>query len=62
MYALKKIQKKIIFDCGVADQVRKEVEFQMMYKNKNIIELFSYFEDETSIYLIEEFAENGNLE
>ena len=34
----------------------------MMFKNKNIIELFSYFEDDTCIYLIEEFAENGNLE
>ena len=34
----------------------------MKFKNRNIIELFSYFEDETSLYLIEEFAENGNLE
>ena len=34
----------------------------MQFKNKNIIELYSYFEDEDSLYLIEEFAENGNLE
>lgn len=34
----------------------------MKYKNRNIIELFCYFEDNDNIYLIEEFAENGNLE
>ena len=62
LYALKQIQKKIIIDTGIAESVKQEVELQIKYKSKYIIELYSYFEDDNNLYFIQEFAENGSLE
>lgn len=33
----------------------------MRYTHRNIMKIFTHFEDEKYLYAVKEFAENGNL-
>lgn len=46
---------------NILDQLRQEVIIHKRLKHKNILKLYSDFEDDQYIYLILEFASIGNL-
>ncbi|KAH3681486.1 hypothetical protein WICPIJ_007565 [Wickerhamomyces pijperi] len=59
--ALKIMEKKELSEYKVEKQFRREVEIQAKLKNENILRLYSYFHDETRVYLILEYVYNGEL-
>eukprot|EP00998_Keelungia_sp_KM082_P006396 NODE_2648_length_1018_cov_57.305275_g2629_i0.p1 GENE.NODE_2648_length_1018_cov_57.305275_g2629_i0~~NODE_2648_length_1018_cov_57.305275_g2629_i0.p1 ORF type:complete len:287 (-),score=46.51 NODE_2648_length_1018_cov_57.305275_g2629_i0:86-946(-) len=59
--ALKVIKKKDIAQDKIEVQLRREIEIQGNIRHKNVLRLYGYFCDETSIYLVLEFAEKGEL-
>jgi serine/threonine protein kinase len=38
-----------------------EIKMQMLFKHKNILRLYGFFDDETYIYLVLEYMEGGTL-
>lgn len=46
---------------GVEHQLRREIEIQSHLRHRNILRLFGYFWDEKRVYLILEYAPNGEL-
>jgi serine/threonine protein kinase len=61
-FAVKQMQKKIISEAGAsADIVYREINIHSRLRHDNIIRLYSYDEDETSFYLILEYANAGTL-
>jgi serine/threonine protein kinase len=61
LVALKVINKQFLLKHNFLHQIRREVEIQSKLEHPNIIRLYGYFQDKTSLYLVEEFAENGAL-
>lgn len=59
--ALKVLFKQSIRDAKMTHQLRREVEIQSHIKHPNIIRLYGYFHDERRVYIILEYAANGNL-
>eukprot|EP00616_Rhizochromulina_sp_CCMP1243_P001428 CAMPEP_0118972094 /NCGR_PEP_ID=MMETSP1173-20130426/8519_1 /TAXON_ID=1034831 /ORGANISM="Rhizochromulina marina cf, Strain CCMP1243" /LENGTH=299 /DNA_ID=CAMNT_0006921611 /DNA_START=21 /DNA_END=920 /DNA_ORIENTATION=- len=59
--ALKVLQKNQLLNAGVEHQLRREIEIQSHLRHKNILRMFGYFYDEKRIYLILEFAPQGEL-
>jgi aurora kinase len=59
--AIKVLQKAQLLKNGVEHQLRREIEIQSQMRHKNILRLFGYFHDEKRIYLILEFAPQGEL-
>ena len=60
--AIKELKKQRILDAGhKIDFIYKEISYNGRLIHENIIELFSYHEDEENIYLIMEYADSGNL-
>jgi len=59
--ALKVIHKKQLLDGGVEHQLRREVEIQTNLRHPNILRLYGYFHDEKRIFLILEYAAQGEL-
>ena len=59
--ALKVLQKSQLTKAGVEHQLRREIEIQSHLRHKNILRMFGYFYDEKRIYLILEFAPQGEL-
>ena len=46
---------------GVEHQLRREIEIQSHLRHKNILRMFGYFYDESRVYLILEYAPNGEM-
>jgi polo-like kinase 4 len=46
---------------GMVERVRQEVTIHSRLKHPSVLELFTFFEDVNYVYLILEFAENGEL-
>ena len=60
-YAMKIIAKSLISNLNMFDQMKNEINIMMSLSHKNIIELYSYFEDHKNMYLIMEMAEEKHL-
>jgi len=59
--ALKMLYKKEMADCGMEKQVQREIEIQSHLRHPNILSMFGYFYDDTRIFLILEYAAQGEL-
>lgn len=53
--------KKELKRANVEHQLRREIEIQTHLRHTNIIRMFGYFHDETRVYLILEYASQGEL-
>ena len=61
IYALKVIEKSNIKKHNLAQQMQNEVKIMYSLKHDNIVQLYNHFEDDENIYLVIEFAEEGQL-
>ncbi|XP_021951643.1 aurora kinase C isoform X2 [Folsomia candida] len=61
LIALKVLFKKELKRANVEHQLRREIEIQTHLRHTNIIRMFGYFHDETRVYLILEYASQGEL-
>lgn len=61
MVALKMMFKSELVKDRMEHQVRREIEIQTHLNHPNILKLLTYFWDEKKIYLILEFAQEGEL-
>lgn len=59
--ALKVLYKKQLVSANVEHQLRREVEIQSHLRHPNILRMFGYFYDETRVFLILEYAAQGEL-
>lgn len=59
--ALKIIYKAELEAAKVEKQLRREIEIQSHLRHTNILRLYGYFYDEKRVYLILEYAPNGEL-
>ncbi|RHY06751.1 hypothetical protein DYB26_007296 [Aphanomyces astaci] len=59
--ALKVLQKNQLRKANVEYQLRREIEIQSDLNHPNILRLFGYFYDDKRIYLIIEYAPQGEL-
>jgi aurora kinase, other len=59
--ALKVLKKDQLLKARVDHQLQREIEIQSHLRHPNILRLFGYFYDEKRIYLILEFAVQGEL-
>ncbi|XP_016843918.1 aurora kinase C-like [Nasonia vitripennis] len=59
--AMKVMYKDQIVKANIAHQVRREVEIQTHLRHPNILRMYGYFHDDTRVYLILEYAPNGQL-
>jgi len=59
--AIKKISKIQLLESGVEHQLRREIEIQNQLRHPNILRLYDWFHDSTHIYLILEYAGQGEL-
>lgn len=61
VFALKVLHKAQLIKHGVEHQLRREIEIQSHCRHVNILRLYSYFYDETRIFLMLEMAPGGEL-
>ncbi|XP_076469920.1 aurora kinase C-like [Babylonia areolata] len=59
--ALKLMFKSQLQKAGVEHQLRREIEIQSHLRHPHILRMFGYFHDKTRVYLILEFAPQGEL-
>lgn len=59
--ALKVLFKHQLQQSHVEHQLRREIEIQSHLRNKNILRLYGYFYDSNRVYLILEYAAQGEL-
>jgi len=59
--ALKVMFKNELKKHGVVHQVRREVEIQSHLRHPHILRLYGYFHDEKRVYVLLEYAPNGEL-
>lgn len=61
LVAIKVLDKKKIEEEKDKERVKKEIQILWMLKHPNIIQLYEIQEDNKKIYMIMEYAENGEL-
>ncbi|CAK9821339.1 Aurora kinase A [Anthophora retusa] len=59
--AMKVLFKAQIQKADVEHQVRREIEIQTHLRHPNILKMYGYFHDDKRVYLILEYAPNGEL-
>ena len=59
--ALKVIYKSELETNSVEQQLRREIEIQSRLRHQNILRLYGYFHDPKCVYLILEYAPNGEI-
>ncbi|KAJ1525141.1 hypothetical protein ONE63_009977 [Megalurothrips usitatus] len=59
--ALKVLFKSQLQKANVEHQLRREIEIQAHLRHPNILRLYGYFHDDQRVYLILEYAPNGEL-
>lgn len=59
--AIKALGKTLIRAKGLAARVRNEVTIHYQLRHPNVLELVHFFEDESSVYLVLEYAAGGEL-
>lgn len=60
-YALKKVSRAPIIECGMQKQLRLEVKLMAQLDHPNIIKCLGWWEDELNLWLMLEFAAKGQL-
>lgn len=60
-YAIKTIPKSLIRKYNMVRQMNQELRILYRLNHFNIAKLYSHFEDETFIYMVQEYAELGDL-
>jgi len=58
---LKVIYKSVLKELGAEKALRSEIEIQAHLRHPNIIRIYGYFSDEDRIYLVLEYAMNGDI-
>lgn len=58
---LKALSKKQIFNANYCQQIGREIEIQSHLNHENILKMYGYFWDAKRIYLILEYAADGEL-
>jgi serine/threonine protein kinase len=61
LVALKVMLKNQLLQCNVQHQLRREIEIQAHMRHPNILRLYGYFYDTAKVYLILEYAPQGEL-
>jgi serine/threonine protein kinase len=61
VFAIKKVKKEVIKSNKLIDQFTLEVKLQSFFVHPFILKVYGIFDDETYIYLVLEFMEQGNL-
>lgn len=61
LLALKIIKIEDVKNIETARQIRREIEIHTNLKNKNILRMYGHFYDKNNIYLILEYAGNGEF-
>ena len=62
IYAVKQMEKKFILSTlNTLQTIYDEIEIQGRIFHPNIVKLYNYYENTTSIYMIMEYVNNGNL-
>jgi serine/threonine protein kinase len=59
--ALKVLYKSQLQKANVEHQLRREIEIQAHLRHPNILRLYGYFYDDTRVYIVLEYAPNGEL-
>jgi len=59
--ALKVLFKSQLDKANVLHQIRREIEIQSHLRHNNILRMYGYFHDQHRVYLILEYAPNGEL-
>lgn len=59
--ALKVIDKKKIKTSNSLKRLQNEISIQKIMKNKNVVKLFKYFQDQSNHYLLIEYCANGEF-
>lgn len=59
--ALKVLYKSQLIKAGVEHQLRREIEIQSHLRHPNILRLYGYFYDQSRVYIVLEYAPNGEL-
>lgn len=59
--ALKVLFKSQIQKANVEHQLKREIEIQSHLRHRNILRMYGYFHDDSRVYMILEFAPNGEL-
>jgi len=60
LYAMKAIPKELLLKYSSTENVKREIKIQSRIRHRHCIKLYYYFEDKRKIYMIMEYAENGN--
>ena len=60
-YAIKTIPKSLIIKYNMTRQMNQELRILYRLNHPNIAKLYSHFEDEHSIYMVQEYADLGDL-
>ena len=61
LVALKAIKKSYINENKMKNQIKNEIKIQSFLNHPNILKLYGFFESNDKIYLILEFANEGEL-
>jgi len=59
--ALKVLYKCQLQNANVEHQIRREIEIQAHLRHPNILRLYGYFYDQSRVYIVLEYAPNGEL-
>ncbi|ALC44164.1 SAK [Drosophila busckii] len=60
--AIKMIDKKLIQGSGLTNRVRQEVDIHSRLKHPSVLQLYTFFQDASYVYLVLELADNGELQ
>lgn len=60
-YAMKIIAKSNLLSFASINNIKREIKIQSKLKHPHITRLIYYFENDESVYMIMEFAENGEI-
>jgi serine/threonine protein kinase len=59
--ALKMVRKKYVIKSKFENQICREILIHQKLKHRNVLRCYGYFDNEKTIYIILEYAPNGNL-
>mmetsp|Transcript_21361 Transcript_21361/g.46375 ORF Transcript_21361/g.46375 Transcript_21361/m.46375 type:complete len:586 (+) Transcript_21361:347-2104(+) len=61
VFALKTMQKAVVIESELVDQVEREIQVQRALKHENILKLYKHFQDPETVYLLLEYCAKGEL-
>jgi|JI9StandDraft_2_1071091.scaffolds.fasta_scaffold223735_2 aurora kinase len=59
--AIKAMNKQFLRDQGLEKQVEREIKLHARYDHPNILQFYGYFTNATTIYLVTELSDQGDL-